>query len=148
MVGKKTKHVRTGVKCKSTGEHEIRWPHAQTFIKKTPTLLWSYRLPHKKYFHFLYHVYIVNILYEGAYRGVPVDIHVSSLKGPCVTYLRYSPVISCVCHPSMCSSSRDKNARHEPYVMGRGEESLLWYPGSDLRLLIGGRERNKIRTRT
>ena len=38
-------------------------------------------------------------------------------------------------------SSRDKNARHEPW-WGRGEKSLLCDPGSELRLFIkiGGRE--------
>ena len=97
--------------------------------------MWSYRLPNKKLFHLLHHVYIVNILYQGAYRGVPVYIHACVVVDT-RTYLYYSPVISCACHPSMCSSSRDKIARHEPYVVGRGEESLLWDPGSELRLIM------------
>ena len=37
-------------------------------------------------------------------------------------------------------SSRDKNARHEPYRVG-GKKSLLCDPGSELR--IGGREEKK-----
>lgn len=31
-------------------------------------------------------------------------------------------------------SSRDENARHQPYVVGRGRKSLLWEPWSELRL--------------
>ena len=39
-------------------------------------------------------------------------------------------------------SSRDKNARLEPQC-GWGEKSLLCDPGSELRLLIGGRENRR-----
>ena len=38
-------------------------------------------------------------------------------------------------------SSREKNARHEPHLVGRGGKSLLCDPGSELRL--GGRQNRR-----
>ena len=41
------------------------------------------------------------------------------------------------------NSSRDKSLRKARTVVGRGEKSLLYDPGPELRLVFGGREKKK-----